>query len=103
MNLSASLAEGVNLAWRSLVIYQVRLNFTDDAHIPWFMKAIRVLAHILLRHLIDVLVGTFFRNVYDMSSHGEPMPGISGVDNIKTYLWSLFHVQRFLSPFERIH
>ena len=80
----------------------VRLNFTDDAHIPWLMKAILVLAQIFLRHLIDVLVGTFFRNVHDMSSHGEPMPLISGVDNIKTDLWPLFHVHRLLSPFERI-
>src|SRR5947209_8500023 len=102
MNLSASRPECVNLARRSLVMHQVRLNFTDDAHIPWPMKAIPVLAHIFLRHLIDVLVGTLFRNVYDMPSHGEPMPLISGVDNIKTYLWPLFHIQRFLSPFQRI-
>ena len=86
MNLSASLAEGVNLAWRSLIIYQIRLNFTDDAHIPRPMKAIGVLAHIFLRHLIDVLVRTFFRHFYDLSSHGEPTPGIAGVDNIKTDL-----------------
>jgi hypothetical protein len=30
------------------------------------------------------------------------MPLIGGVDNIKSYLWPLCHVQRFLSPFERI-
>src|ERR1700751_3811526 len=102
MNPPASLADCVNRAWRSLIMHQIRLNFTDDAHIPWLMKAIFVLAHIFLRHLIDVLVGTFFRNVHDMSSHREPMPLIGGVDNIKTYLWPLFHVQRFLSPFERI-
>src|SRR5438270_10174435 len=102
MGLSASRPEGVNLAGRGLVIHPVRLNFTDDAHIPWFMKAILVLAQIFLRHLIDVLVGTFFRNVYDLSSHGEPMPGIGGVNNVKTYFWPLFHIQRFLSPFERI-
>ena len=100
--MSASLAECVNLAWRSLVLHHVRLNFTDDAHIPWSMKAIRVLAHIFLRHLIDVLAGTLFRNVYDMPSHREPTPGIGGVDNIKTDFWPLCQVHRFLSPFERI-
>src|SRR5579859_728101 len=102
MNLSASLADCVNLTWRGLVLHQVRLNFTDDAHILWSMKAIGVLAQIFLRQLIDVFVGTLFRNVYDMPSHGEPMPGIGGIDNIKTDLWPLCQVQRFLSPFERI-
>ena len=102
MGLSASLPECVNLAGRGLVIHQVRLNFTDDAHIPWLMKAILVLAQIFLRHLIDVLVSTFFRHFYDLSSHGEPTPGIAEINNVKTDFWSLLHVQLFLSPFERI-
>ena len=83
-------------------MHHVRLNFTDDAHIPWPMKAIPVLALIFLRHLIDVLVRPFFRHFYDLSSHGEPTPGIAEVNNVKTDFWSLLHVQLFLSPFERI-
>src|SRR5919206_3412289 len=102
MGRSASRSEGVNRAGRGLVMHNIRLNFTDDAHIPWFMKAILVLAHIFLRHLIDVLVSTFFRHFYDLASHGKPTPGIAEVNNIKTDLWSLLHVQLFLSPFERI-
>ena len=83
-------------------MHHVRLNFADDAHIPWPMKAIAVLAHIFLGHLIDVLVRTFFRHVYDLSSHGEPTPGVAEVNNVKTDLWSLLHVQLFLPPFKRI-
>ena len=71
----------------------IRRYFADDAYIAGLVIRILVHANVFLCHPVDMVVRAFLGDLGDVAAHREPVEWIFGVDDIKTDLGLLLHVE----------